>query len=38
MSNEMIGDLVVYGKTYTAEKTNEVCEAFVVKNMEQIFI
>lgn len=38
MSNEMIGDLVVYGKTYTAEKTNEVCEAFVVKDKKFIYV
>ena len=36
MSNEIIGDLVVYGRTYTAEKANEVCEAFVVKDKKFI--
>lgn len=38
MFNEIIGDLVVYGKTYTAEKTNEVCEAFVVKDKKIIYV
>ena len=38
MSNEIIGDLVVYGRTYTAEKANEVCEAFVVKDKKFIYV
>lgn len=38
MSNEIIGDLVVYGRTYTAEKTNDVCEAFVVKDNKFIYV
>lgn len=38
MFNEIIGDLVVYGKTYTAEKTNEVCEAFVIKDKKIIYV
>lgn len=38
MEKEMIGDLVVYGKAYTAEKDNEICDAFVVKDGKYIYV
>ena len=38
MSNELFGDLVVYGRTYTSEKDNEECQAFVVKDKKFIYV
>lgn len=39
MTNDMIADLVVYGRTYTAEKENNgECEAFAIKDGKYIYV
>ena len=38
MSNEIIADLVVFGRTYTSEKDNEVCQAFAIKDKKFIYV